>query len=83
MSKGTQETISSDQCELFQPLRDRQPAIGDVDAPDKYVETMENESGGKVSKVLYRHEVFEGQQMNGSVQGCLKDPRDTPQVHND
>ena len=83
MAKGAEESIGRRRCEMFQPLQNRHLAIADIDTPPKYVETVHNESGVKLAKDWHRREVFEGRQMNGCVQGCLKDPRDAPQVHRD
>ena len=81
--ESTEEARDGNCSELFQPLHDHDLAITDVDATDKHVETVKDEGGVEVTELRDGHDAHQGRQVDGFVQGCLKDPRDAPQVQRD
>ena len=56
--KGTEEAIGGHFRQLFQPLHNRNPAAADTGTACEYFETIENERGMEVGKVLDRREVL-------------------------
>ena len=67
MMKGTEERIGRHYCELLQPLHYRHLTVVETDAPNKYFETVKEESGMKLGKFWHGYKVFEGRRRDRFV----------------
>ena len=78
--KGAEKTHGGHFRELLQLVYNHHLAIPDINAADEETETVCNEGRVKVGEYGHCHEVFQGRQADGFVQGYLERPRNASQV---